>query len=431
MENDATAPHGETIPVPPKTREEDAPLMMEVSMSESTPTRSADKFDLMDIEITVYSLTGVGCTAAVTTRKQENRKERGARRLIRNKEKVTTEITNVPITGVVSFRRNVVSSGTMIETYLPSQSLKLPQPKPNTVSKQTASWTTKPSTLLNPENDPSYATYRVKRVMQRQTFQRDLSIRDVSNYAPETIEVKVGVGRGKEVIPLGIASIAITGEEEGEVFTNVPVKGLAPEKGKRKVFRQKAGPNSKTPTKKRRAGMFSEDPNWCFRLEENATLRVGVKVIPSEIKENSEEKALKATDKTLDEILDGLYDENLVIELNDENSLLEQFIGPTHQKVEQKPEDDATQKSESKSPFARFLCGMIPLCADVSTVNDDASQVGTPGQAEEKVRREIKVGSKKTEAIVLSLSLMSSVSESTFGSEIETPVANHQSPGFE
>ena len=439
MENDNSASPLCEIPFPHQdnnfthdgtrdgTRRGAPPLMMmpENMLQPALTQSSAEKFDLMDIEITVYSLTGISCSATSSSAEKQ-----GRRLINKSRERIHTG-RGIPITGVVSFRRNVVSSGTMIETFLPSESLKLPLlPKPDTVSKQTASWTSNPSSaLLNSENQTSYATYSVKRVMQRQAYQRDLSIRDVGNYAPETIEVKVGVGRGKEIIPLGIASISITGEEEGEIFTNVPVKDLAPEKDKRKTFRPKAGRTKKNRKKKRRAAIFSGDPNWCFGLEENATLRVGVKVVPSEIKQSNEERRLR-TEKSLDEILEGLYDENLIIELNDENSLLEKFVGRSDQEEGKVSKEEPAQVPESKSIFANFFCGMLPLCADASTVDDRTHDNAPSNKEENQVRGEIKVGSKKTEAIVLSLSLMSSVSESTFGSELETPVSGMQSPGF-
>ena len=43
-------------------------------------------------------------------------------------------------------------------------------------------------------------------------------------FAHETMDVLVGLARGSDMIPLGVATLVITGEEMGEVQVNLPVR---------------------------------------------------------------------------------------------------------------------------------------------------------------------------------------------------------------
>ena len=367
-----------------------------------------EKFDLMNVQITVYSLSGLSISG--------------------NAKQVPEDTMSIPTTAVVSTRRNIVGSGQYIETYLPSSSLKKPSQGTSGHSRQTASWqgTVTPSLLEEVgESNNDCTTFNITRVMQKQSYRPEISIREVVNYMPETIEFKVGVGRGKEVISLGVASISVTGDEEGETIATVPVKVLSPDKSKRKIFGSKTGRK-----KRKQRAVFSGDPGWSYALYENATLRVGVRVSIHD-SEKRHETWKKSKAKSLDDILEGMYDENMVIELDDENSLLQQFMGhPVEEQQQQVETEQGVPKVEKAVTFpssiVSLFCGAIPLCA----VSDN-DIVPSPRNTESgQVRREIKVGSRKTEAIVLSLSLMSSVSESTFGTEIESPAFSQQKNGF-
>jgi hypothetical protein len=370
-----------------------------------------EEFDLMDVQITVYSLSGMSVhpNDKLEQRKQPKDHRRKKTSLLATDETQPTEKRSIPTTAVVSFCRNIVSSGTSIETFLPSRSLITPCLGSEAPSMHNVSWhapETSPFLDVDESDDNECTTFKITRVMQRQSYHREVSIREVTNYVPETIEFKVGVGRGKEVISLGAAFVSVTGEEEGETLINVPVKAFTPKNSNRSVFRSKTGQK-----KRRQRAVFASDPMWSFGLDENATLRVGVRVTPHE----SRKKAQSSTIRSLDAILEGMYDENMVIELDDEHLLLEQL-----KKSQQVPRRAHSGRKSSQVQntlsLSSFFCGAIPGCS----ARDDDS---TPRNAA-KVRREIQMGSRKTEAVVLSLSLMSSVSESTFGSEVDSPVVD-------
>ena len=385
------------------------------------------KFDLMNIEITIYSLSGIVCRGCKKkVRKEGKRRKKASSKngtdMIGDKEP-TLIPTMIPTTAVVSCRRNILSSGTSIETFLPSQSIGRSSLASDQILRQTAVWRYADGTSCDTdtEEDSRCTTFAMSRVMKRQSFDPLKKAPEISNYVPETIEINVGLLRGREKISLAEASIVVTGEEENDTLLSVPVKALSKAKSKLSFLRPK------NKERKRKEAIFALDAGVSYELEENAILRVGVKTSPVTFTgagEGQGSNVCTQETKTLDDILAGMFDENnMILELDDENSLLRQFIStPSGRspRSRQVPNSDVHKKrmavaQESSGSFAEFLCGaMAFICEDsaldpVPESKEDSDQSNEEGKA--TIER-----NKKTSALVLPLSLMSSVSESTFES---------------
>ena len=88
-----------------------------------------------------------------------------------------------------------------------------------------ASWSSGPGYEALEEQNGQPSTFQLLRVMKHQAYRAGTKIGQVSGYIHETIELCVFAGRSKELVPLGITSLVITGDEDGEVetSTNGPV----------------------------------------------------------------------------------------------------------------------------------------------------------------------------------------------------------------
>jgi hypothetical protein len=133
----------------------------------------------------------------------------------------------------------------------------------------------------------------------------------VCNYVHETIELHLSLSRGTELVPLGTASIVVSGEEEGEIQMHVPAKPILHKSKNLNPKRLK----SKFKTNPNKYGYFSGDPTNRFYLGENATLRIGVQVIPQGTLKIAE--AREKQELNLKTLLERIGDENL--KKNEEN----------------------------------------------------------------------------------------------------------------
>jgi hypothetical protein len=272
----------------------------------------AAAFDLMEVQLTVYGLTGV-----VASRKEgRNSNRRKPNRFFSKRQQPpTTQPTTtstststleaasasigtsqsltshesyempaddgVPVTAVVSFQRNAISSTTSLETFLPSQPLVASSSiRPGSSYRYQASWMRRmagneirATSSKSSESDKDACTFKVIRTMRRENYRPGLSIEDVSNYTYETVDLNVLVGHRQDLVSLGVASLVITGEEEGEHVMKIPVRQSA-----QKVQHNKGSGKGKG--KGSSVTYFPHDPEWRYSLEENATLCVGVRVVP-------------------------------------------------------------------------------------------------------------------------------------------------------
>eukprot|EP00980_Cylindrotheca_fusiformis_P003304 scaffold743_cov117-Cylindrotheca_fusiformis.AAC.23 len=257
------------------------------------------QFDLMDITIVIYGLSGILCEKETikpkTTRKFGSSKDfmlGSESRSIDSKTWSGSTITSGDIaytkdaiqhdycleetTTLVSLTTHTLFSDTAFETFLPS----IPLHRPTTSgprTKYTALW---PAFLSDgvSENSWENSTFEIVRCMQASNTD-DFTGSLGSKYVHETVELQLNLSRGTEMVHLGSASLVLSGEEEVEIRTNVPTKRAEHknETSKHKLKKLGKGAN--------KYGYFSDDLTSRFCLDENATLRIGVQVVSQAAKE--------------------------------------------------------------------------------------------------------------------------------------------------
>ena len=209
-----------------------------------------DKFELMNVTVVVYGLNGILCEKEPTKKKRQKLGRRGDSSHRRGDRSVGKSIAggstissldvstasdesfldnpNAPTTAVVSFRKNAFSSHTSLETFLPSIPLSLPSSTMGNKSRYGASWPSEQSELVGDSDNIARSSFKLTRCMQQEAFvpgeTRATAASAVSNYVKETMELRINLSRGTELVPLGTASIVISGDEEGEVQMHVPTQ---------------------------------------------------------------------------------------------------------------------------------------------------------------------------------------------------------------
>lgn len=349
----------------------------------------------------------------------------------------------VPTTAVVSVHREIRSSGFAIETFLPSMRIKSKKSDDGKSRRCSAFWADDSClALLDNDYRTEPSKFEITRTMQRESYRPDTTIGQVSSFVHERIDMNVSIGRGKELIPLGIASIAITGDEEGEFITNVPIKSATP----KEIGMSYSLKNQK---KKSYKPCFSDDPLDLYSLEENATLRVGVRVLPAKMREESERYALKQFRTTNADSTTG--EDHFYIELNDENSLIENLIMKDSYSYSMSLDEDIFSEASvvaipPKTPDyigGGFFCGAadIRMCAALSNggsnigmklmnrstgsssndiSNENSNENENKHSAVKTLKKAMKFRNKNTAARILSLSNMSEMSDSTTDSDYDS-----------
>jgi hypothetical protein len=378
-------------------------------------------FELMQVAITVYGLSGIVCRQSPKRAKMFSKKKEGTQiskastpcpeghsfdidksgdATLTNPEGENRENDSVPTTAIVSFRRNAISSGTALETFVPSLPLTKPMSGFGNTARYMASWPVAGEVSASQGTDPKgFSTFKMTRVMKREKYRPDTKIGQVSGYVHEIIELGVCLGRGKELLNLGSVSFAITGDEDGEIVINVPVKSS--------ILPNATAKGKSSKKKRSKIASFPHDPKRSYLLDDNATLRVGVRVLPQHAIKTAEDRAhqdKKKKERSLEDILKGLFDENLILEVNDEYSLLDGLVANQNKKLE-------TEQNNAETPqglFPGFFCGALMCSAPASStkpVSMPKKKVGTAAAASKKT----------SEAAVVPLALMSTVTESTDG----------------
>ena len=243
-----------------------------------------------------------------------------------------------------------------------------------------------------------------------------------STYVHEKVELNINLSRGTELIRLGTASLVISGEEEGEILINVPAKAFV---HKSKNMNKKKFKKGKA-IKSNKYGYFANDLTRRYSLEENATLRVGIRVIPQdtldiaearEKKENDIRKMLQANQ--MRPTWEVRHESFRKAHADRYNHFQVPNMAPFSQRAPQQPQ------SPPKSLFPDIFCGAM-LCA--------------PGQRHDGNKRDVpfEVIHMNNQFNELGIgSMISSVSESTDGSdysdsEIEAQIDNYRrASGFQ
>lgn len=378
--------------------EENAGIMECLDVNGIHDFKGPRQFDLMEIRITVYSLSGIVCR---TTRAKEGRSKPRRRLKLRKKpasdKNGSLGSIEVPTTAVVAFRRNICSSSSLMETFLPSEALCKPPLESLETCRQTAVWGSHNAhTSLDPEsvavNRPR--TYTITRAMRRKSFSRGENLCHITNYIPETVDVRIGMSRGKEMQMCAMASLVVTGDEENESVSLIPLKPIPKKlKGKRAPSTTEWNPATK------KSVVFPSEKEYLYNLEENAMLQVGVRASLASSTETSIPANTIAADQDI--IPDG-FDENMLFEFIDDSSLLDDIVVPA--KVENQQSEI---KNSTKIPlsFSNFVCGAFEMLRTC----DDSTRVTVTWN--DCIRD---VSSKKINNPLPPLSLVSTVSESTF-----------------
>ena len=289
-----------------------------------------DKFELMNVTVVVYSLNGILCEKQPTKKRRQKLGNRGDASYRRGDSSVSKSTVGgstisslgvstasdesfmenpiAPTTAVVSFRKNAFSSHTSLETFLPSVPLSLPSSTIGNKARYGASWPSEQSELVKDNTNIARSSFKLTRCMQQEAFvpgeTRATAAGAVSNYVHETLELRINLSRGTELVPLGSAAIVISGDEEGEVQMHVPTQAI-----KNKPKTTKLGRRFKSKPKGNKYGYFMSDPSRRYYLDDNATLRVGIQVIPQTAVKIAEER--EKQDLDLKKMLERISDENL------------------------------------------------------------------------------------------------------------------------
>ncbi|KAG7359879.1 hypothetical protein IV203_034977 [Nitzschia inconspicua] len=272
-----------------------------------------DKFDLMNIKIVVYGLNGLVCEKEPVKRGLFRRKSSGmsmdtsgkgsnfmgfSGSSISSGDIFSTSgvdsLNNkgVPTTAVVSCHKNAISSQTSLETFLPSMPIQRPIATFVNKVRYAASWPSEQSSLHLDDGSIDRSSFQIIRCMQQSTFIQGVGVG--SNHIPETVELRINLSRGTELIRLGTATLVINGDEEGEVSMNIPAKPALLDARKMK----------KKKNKRNKYGYFSDDSTRRYFLDDNATLRVGIQVIPEEAVRFVQEKDKVKREQELKQILE-------------------------------------------------------------------------------------------------------------------------------
>lgn len=195
-----------------------------------------------------------------------------------------------PTFAIASFGRNVTNSQTSIKTHIPSLPLGIPTSSFGYINRYMAQWQEPKPIFLQEEGEvDNQSSFTFLRVMMKEPLGNSGELyggganTTASKYVHETLNIEINLSRGSEIIPLGVATLAISGDEEGPQQMNLPAKAIV-FKGNKKVIGSSADvkKSKKMFKKKLKRAYFPADPKRKYFLDENATLRVSVLLTPQD-----------------------------------------------------------------------------------------------------------------------------------------------------
>jgi hypothetical protein len=336
-----------------------------------------EMFELMNIRIVIYSMNGIMCEKEPVKKKRFGRKD-GATTVgtpigsaskggivdistssissgdvLSWSEADYLESQSIPTTAVISCQKNAISSKSAINTFLPSIPLQRPIATFVNKVRYMATWTSEQTPLQKDFGENDLSSFQIIRCMKQAVFVPGVGAG--SNYVHETIELGINLSRGTEMVPLGTASLIIGGEEEGEVCINIPAKPIA--------FK-----NTKFFKKKNKYGYFLNDPIRRYYLDENASIKVGIQVVPEatlrfakekeklKIKKENEFRQHLVDDEELKFLLHQMGNDNL----NRAEKILFKNL-PLEQCKSGLLQQNKTQNQQRNSHFPDFFCGAINI----------------------------------------------------------------------
>lgn len=250
----------------------------------------------MHIRITVFGLTGI-----LVSKKEESggRAKKDGLPDLSSVSSVSDEpspLGEIPVYAVVTHKRNASSSATSIASHLPSNPLENSMCSFGNSHRYAASWPAHNRSLITDENDDctpiDQSTLIMERVMMRELYN------SISNFVHETVNLEINLKRGDEIIPVGLASLVISGDEDGPITMHLPAQAIRLKGKKIVVAETVGGVNSRKNrffSKSVTKPFFPSDKTAEYTLDENAALRIAVQVVPySTLKETEAAKVRRA-----------------------------------------------------------------------------------------------------------------------------------------
>lgn len=342
-----------------------------------------------------------------------------------------------PVYAVVTHNRNVGNNATSISSHLPSMPFAQPISTFGNVNRHLASWPAQNSSLLLQDHDDDcslmdQSSFIMQRVMMKEPYDRERhhSRADVPGFVHETVDLAINLKRGSEMIPLGLSSLVISGDEEGPLKMNLPAKAIR-FKGKKMVIGNMDVASGSTDTKKGRRRMFSKsvenvsfpgDRSMEYCLEENATLKIALQVIPhSSIKQTEASKIREAHKerrrrerRMRAEHRDDVYRQAVLEKLNRMNVMSPRTADNTSNTT---ATTTTTNQGNKNNPLSGFgMCSHM-LCvgtAGTSSVAKDGKGTGDYEMDNDNVQNYL-----REHGVSFESSVLSSVSESESESESE------------
>jgi len=257
-----------------------------------------DRFELMNVTVVIYRVTGIVCEQVSPPKRRSKfgNRDKGEASKVggstmgdlnsamatdTDESCSTSDHTWPTTTAVVSYRKKTYSSQTSLETFLPSIPISTPSRYSGMEYRFLASWPSEQPVI--DESAIARSSVVVARCMKQETYVPGVTMG--SNYVHEAIELKVHLSRGTEILRLGTATVVVNGEEEGERMIVIPVQ---PTESMTKYGKKR--PKAKL----KKYGYFSKDKSRRYYLDENAAIKVGVRIFPQasvEEKERNENRA--------------------------------------------------------------------------------------------------------------------------------------------
>ena len=329
------------------------------------------EFELMHVTVTVHALTGLMSDRSsmkkrafdVLTPKSKKTMDSfpegtaSSSSMSSNGAGSYVDKAKIPTFAVATFGRNVTSSETSIKTHLPSRPEGMPTSSFGYVNRYMAQWQEpKPHFLEEPDEVDPVSSFTFLRVMMREGINIGEEMQassTISKYVHETIDIEINLSRGKEIIPLGLATLAITGDEKGPTQMSLPARPIV-YKGRKAVVGNSTDLQRRKSNflkKKMKRSSFPSDPKRTFFLDENATLLVTVVITPQESIDDAYARA-QAKAMTRQMKLEEYQDENSIV-------LKEQLPSRTSPKPASigKNKNPPVQKTPSSFLKQSLLCG--------------------------------------------------------------------------
>jgi hypothetical protein len=332
-------------------------------------------YELMEIHLSLYSLTGISYKAKLTKEKRRKwrRKSKGGTTPSAGSEggsgghapgctstrAGTATLSTIsesyamntvagfdmnpllpPTTAVVSCTRNDITSDRPMETFNPSLPLHRLSRGDRQHIRYSARWgTPRQSTRHDSIDVNSYPSFKILRMMGQQLYVPSTTIGEVSTYEHEQIDLCVFVGRGTEMIPIGVVSFVVTGDEETETILNLPVKKPAIGSD---LYERHFQPGKRKKTVK---DFFDNDPHHTFTLDHNTTLRIGVRALPQRSLVEAQELSgvARKDEQIFESVLHQIIDAELLTNIEEERSLIEDIVDGHRLQIQ---EDEQKKKTE-------------------------------------------------------------------------------------